>query len=159
MPEISEAYVGQLMAVGFNFAPRGWAFCDGAVVSIAQNDALFSLLGTTYGGDGSTTFALPDLRGRASVHPGNGPGLTSLTWGQRGGAEQHSLTTTALPSGVGPATNARATAHSPTGTSTLGRGNRFVPGSTGGGQPVTHRDPYLGIHHCIALFGIYPSRN
>jgi microcystin-dependent protein len=84
-----EPFIGEIMMVGFGFAPRGWALCDGQMLPIAQNTALFSLLGTTYGGDGRTTFALPDLRGRVPVHVGSGPGLTTKTWGQRGGLEQH----------------------------------------------------------------------
>jgi microcystin-dependent protein len=82
-----EPFLGQLMIVGFNYAPRGWALCDGQLLPIAQNTALFSLLGTTFGGDGRTTFALPELRGRVSAHPGNGPGLPAMQWGQRGGSD------------------------------------------------------------------------
>jgi microcystin-dependent protein len=81
--------LGEIMMVGFNFAPRGWAFCDGQLLAISSNTALFSLLGTTYGGDGRTTFALPDLRGRVPLHKGNGPGLSSRTLGERGGVETH----------------------------------------------------------------------
>ena len=85
----ADPFLGEIMMVGFNFAPRGWATCDGQLLPIAQNSALFSLLGTTYGGDGRTTFGLPDLRGRVPVHPGSGPGLTPRTLGQRGGVETH----------------------------------------------------------------------
>ena len=84
-----DPFIGEIMQVGFNFAPRGWAFCDGQILAISQHTALFSLLGTTYGGDGRTTFALPDLRGRVSLHPGTGPGLTPRSWGQKAGAESH----------------------------------------------------------------------
>lgn len=93
----SEPFIGQIMCAGFNFTPRGWARLDGQLLPIAQNQALFSLLGTTYGGDGRTTFALPDMRGRALVHDGNGPGLTPRTLGERGGAETHTLTPSQMP--------------------------------------------------------------
>ena len=85
-----EPFIGEIMQVGFNFAPRGWALCDGQLLSISSNSALFSLLGTTYGGDGRTTFGLPDLRGRVSLHPGTGPGLSTRRLGERAGAEDHS---------------------------------------------------------------------
>lgn len=92
-----EPFIGQIQTFGFNFPPRGWAFCDGQIISIAQNTALFSLLGTTYGGNGQTTFALPDLRGRSVVHPGNGPGLTPISWGERAGSESMTLTINNMP--------------------------------------------------------------
>ena len=85
----AEPFLGEIMQVGFNFAPRGWAHCNGQILPIAQNSALFSLLGTTYGGDGETTFGLPDLRGRVSLHPGTGPGLSPRSWGARDGDEVH----------------------------------------------------------------------
>ena len=85
----SDPFIGEIRMVGFNFAPRGWAFCDGQLLSIAQNTALFSLLGTSFGGDGRTTFALPDLRGRVAIHPGTGPGLSPYQLGQKGGSEKH----------------------------------------------------------------------
>lgn len=93
-----EPFLGQIQPYGFNFAPRGWATCDGQLLSIAANQALFSLLGTTYGGDGRTTFGLPDLRGRSIVHVGTGPGLSTIRWGQRGGVENVYLTNTHMPS-------------------------------------------------------------
>ncbi|WP_299312416.1 tail fiber protein [uncultured Aquimarina sp.] len=93
-----EPFVGQIMAVGFNFAPRGWALCDGQLLPISQNSALFSLLGTIYGGDGRTTFALPDLRGRVSIHQGGGPGLSNRRIGQKGGEETHTLNVPEMPS-------------------------------------------------------------
>lgn len=92
-----EDYLGSIKAFGFNFAPRGWAFCDGQLLAIASNTALFSLLGTTYGGDGRTTFALPDLRGRSIVHPGTGPGFSTIRWGQVGGLERTTLTMLEMP--------------------------------------------------------------
>ncbi|WP_297334369.1 tail fiber protein [Flavobacterium sp.] len=92
-----DEYLGAIKAFGFNFAPRGWAFCDGQLMSIAANTALFSLLGTTYGGDGRTTFGLPDLRGRSIVHPGTGPGFSTIRWGQMGGYETETLTVLNMP--------------------------------------------------------------
>jgi microcystin-dependent protein len=92
-----EPYIGQIQPYAFGFTPRGWAFCDGQLMSIAQNTALFSLIGTTYGGNGQTTFALPDLRGRSIVHPGSGPGLSNITWGEVGGVESMTLTQGNMP--------------------------------------------------------------
>lgn len=92
-----EPFIGEIIQFGGNFAPRGWAFCNGQLLPISQNTALFSILGTIYGGDGRTSFALPDLRGRSAVHPGTGPGLSTIRLGQRGGAEYHTLTTLEMP--------------------------------------------------------------
>lgn len=92
-----EEYIGTLMPFGFNYPPHGWAFCDGQLLSIASNQSLFSLLGTTFGGDGQTTFGLPNLMGRSMVHCGTGPGLSTIDWGQRGGGEMVTLTTDNLP--------------------------------------------------------------
>lgn len=92
-----DPFIGQIMAVGFNFAPRGWALCDGQLLTISENVVLFSLLGTTYGGDGRTTFALPDLRGRVAIHAGNGPGLSSYNLGNKGGAENLTLMQSQMP--------------------------------------------------------------
>ena len=100
----SEPFLGQIETFGFNFPPRGWSFCDGQLLQISQFSALFSLLGTTYGGDGRTSFGLPDLRGRAAVHVGNGPGLSDIRWGQKGGAENHTLTQGQMPSHIHAAT-------------------------------------------------------
>ncbi|MNK07503.1 Phage Tail Collar Domain protein [compost metagenome] len=94
---MTEPFIGQIQTFGFGFPPRGWAFCDGQIMSIAQNTALFSLIGTTFGGNGQTTFSLPDLRGRSAIHPGSGPGLSNISWGQVGGAESVTLITTNLP--------------------------------------------------------------
>lgn len=170
-------FLGQLMAVGFNFAPRGWSFCDGQVLPIAQNTALFSLLGTTFGGDGRTTFALPDLRSRYPRHVGTGPGLDVVTWGERGGTNQRTLVTANLPSHnhtIGANTGA-ATTSSPTNAymataedqnrnginlySTTQAGNMASTGNTGSNTAVDILDPYLGIYWCIALTGTFPSRN
>ena len=93
-----EEYLGTIKTFGFNFAPRGWSLCDGQLLAIASNTALFSLLGTTYGGDGRTTFGLPDLRGRSIVHPGTGPGFSTIRWGQVGGSESNQITIAEMPS-------------------------------------------------------------
>ncbi|MGJ8678059.1 MAG: phage tail protein [Akkermansiaceae bacterium] len=98
-------FIAQIMMFGGNFAPRGWAFCDGQLLAISSNTALFSLIGTYYGGDGRTTFALPDLRGRVPIHPGNGPGLSSYQIGQKGGGESKILTGSNIPSHTHPATS------------------------------------------------------
>ncbi len=95
---MSDPFIGQIQTFGFNFAPRGWARCDGQLLPISSNSALFSLLGTTYGGDGRTTFGLPDLRGRAALHQGQGPGLSNRNLGQRAGAENTTLTVNQMPS-------------------------------------------------------------
>lgn len=172
----SEPYIGQMMATGATFCPRGWAQADGQIMSIAQNTALFSLLGTTYGGNGQTTFALPDLRGRSAIHQGTGPGLSNYVEGQVGGRESFTLTIDQMPAhnhGV-QATNATADKGGPDGRY-LGGGvgnddtyhdgppNKIMaPGMiqiAGGNQPVNQRGPYLTLMWCIALVGIFPSRN
>ena len=94
---MSEPFVGEIRMFAGNFAPRNWAFCDGQLLSISQNDALFSLFGTIYGGDGRTTFGLPDLRGRTAVHPGTGPGLSNRRWGEKGGTETTTMTINQMP--------------------------------------------------------------
>ncbi len=165
-------FLGELKLAGFNFPPRGWAFCNGQLLPIAQNTALFSLLGTTYGGNGQTTFALPDLRGRVPVHIGS-----SVTLGEQGGVENVTLTTSQLPShshtlagssdlanasapgGALPAAKPRGgiNRYSPPGSNTV-----MAPGSvaaTGGGQPHNNMQPYLVLSWLIALEGIFPSRN
>jgi len=170
---MSEPFLGEIRIFGFNFAPRGWAFCNGAILAISQNTALFSLLGTTYGGDGETTFALPDLRGRNPIHVGSGPGLTTVSWGQKGGAESTTLNANNLPShthavnaspGEGETGNpanaypsmTTEDVYSSTAGTTMNAG---VIGNSGNNQSVPTRDPFLGVHHCIALTGIFPSRN
>nr|WP_245228645.1 tail fiber protein [Pontixanthobacter sp. CEM42] len=170
------------MTVGFNFCPRGWGEANGSLQAISSNSALFSLLGTTYGGDGRTTFALPDLRGRSSIGVGTGPGLSSIQWGQRGGSETMVLTNANLPahnhtgnlhaentanSNTGNPANAavaRSTLQIYSNTTAPNAAVTFAPGTvttnnTGGGQSFPLRDPYLGMYKCVALFGIYPSRN
>lgn len=170
-PFISEIFMG-----GLNFAPRGYALCQGQIMSIAQNTALFSLLGTTYGGNGQTTFALPDLRGRVPMGQGQGPGLTSRTLGEVGGAENVTLLTTQIPShnhqfnAVSDAgdTSAPSGAYlANTGaldkeyktSGTIVQMNPSSVGATGGSQPHSNIQPYLVLNFYIATEGIFPSRN
>lgn len=178
-----EQFLGQIIMVGFNFAPRGWAFCDGRLLPISQNAALFSLLGTTYGGDGRTTFALPDLRGRTAVGMGQGPGLSQKVQGEMSGAENVTLLHTQMPAHAHSlmASTADGTTNEPTNAviaankvpidrSNVVDGNAFVQsspttvmnpqsiGAAGGNQPHSNMQPYLAVNYVIALEGIYPSR-
>lgn len=169
---MADPFLGEITLFAGNFAPRGWAFCDGSLLSIAQNTALFSLLGTIYGGNGQTTFALPDLRGRAPIHAGRGPGLSDRSQGETGGTEQNILTIQQMPS-HGHSLNSKEEANSDnaSGTFIAGTGaNSFgttadkqmspaAVGSVGGNQPINNMQPYLAINFIIALEGIYPSRN
>lgn len=168
-------FIGQITMFGGNFAPRGWAFCDGQLLSIAQNTALFSLLGTTYGGNGQTTFALPDLRSRTPVHPGTGPGLPPVALGQQGGLASNVLTVNNLPAHshsigcrdglgdqVGPGGNVVAKpARADVGEEFAAAANASMAptGNTGGGVPFDNYSPYTAVNFIIALQGIYPSRN
>lgn len=174
---MSTPFLAQVMLFAGNFAPRGWAFCNGQILSIAQNTALFSLLGTTYGGNGQTTFALPDLRGRAPISPGQGPGLSPIVLGQVGGTETVTLITNQIPAHNHPVLADPNTAGeaSPAGniwaaeavgaTAVYSTGTPTAPmkagaiGLTGGSQPHDNRSPYLGLNYIIALEGIYPPRN
>ena len=168
---MSEPFIGEIRMVGFNFAPRSWAFCDGQILSISQNTALFSLLGTTYGGDGRTTFALPDLRGRVPLHPGNGPGLSSYTLGQKSGVETVNLTQNQIPAhshfplcssddpNSGSPTSGYSAAVGTPIYSTSQNGNMGATSSVGGSQAHENRQPYLAINFCIALQGLFPSRS
>ncbi|MGO1073262.1 phage tail protein [Lysobacter sp. CA199] len=176
---MTEVFVGQIITVGFSFAPKGFALCNGQILSIAQNQALFSLLGTTYGGNGTTTFALPNLQSRtpvefgASSDPGWSP--TPYQLGETGGVENVTLLTPQLPvhnhnlCGVTAATTGRNPTNNFYGTTSTAiyaaTGQTQVPlapatiGSTGGTLPHPNLQPYLVINFCIALQGIYPSRN
>lgn len=171
---MSEPFVGEVRMFAGNFAPRGWAFCDGQLLAVSQNDALFSLLGTIYGGDGRTTFGLPDLRGRIPIHAGTGPGLSPRRLGAKGGSEAETLTVNQLPSHThtwrattavaqnrSPETNALASPTADIYTQTLSpatnlRIDTVTP--VGGSRSHSNLMPYLCINYIIALFGIYPSR-
>ena len=174
---MADPFLGEIRMFSGNFAPRGWAFCDGQLLAIAQDSALFSILGTTYGGDGRTTFGLPDLRGRSPVHKGTGPGLANVALGEKGGAETTTLALNQIPSHTH-TINARsdaATQAVPT-NHLLARGadaqggiiGNFTDetpdvtmapnmvGTAGGGQAVDNRSPYLGLNFIIAIAGGFP---
>ena len=172
---MSNPFLGEIRLFPYNFAPRGWAFCAGQILPIAQNTALFSLLGTTYGGNGVTTFALPDLRGRVAISSGQGPGLSDYLLGQIGGVESITLNSTQLPahahpfappcntddpSAGSPKNNFPASVGNPiyatTSNAAMGAG---TTGLSGSGQPFPILQPYLTLNYCIALNGIFPSRN
>jgi len=179
-----EPMIGEIRIFAGNFAPRNWAFCDGQLLAISQNQALFSILGTTYGGDGRTTFALPDLRGRAPIGPGNGPGLSTYTLGERGGVETVTLTTNQIPShnhlaqvSVSVGANTESATSGEAANSTLGEAGANVYnnkpadeklggvnasatiGNTGGNQSHENRQPYLAVYYIIAIQGVFPSRS
>ncbi|CAN5528847.1 hypothetical protein BH23BAC4_BH23BAC4_03010 [soil metagenome] len=157
----SEPYVGEIVMYGFNFPPRGWAHCNGQLLEIAQNTALFSLLGTTYGGDGQYNFALPDLRGRVPLHPGQGPGLSNRSQGEAAGQESVTLTTSQLPAHTHglPEVQVRGTGTPAVGVTTGGGLGTAATAPVGGAQPHNNMPPYLGVFYSIALQGIYPSRD
>ncbi len=180
-----EPYIGGIVLFAGTFAPRGWAFCNGQLLAISQNSALFAILGTTYGGNGVTTFALPDLRGRVPVSQGQGPGLSNYTLGEQTGTETVTLLTTQMPAhnhtlqltaqvqvaSGNPTTEEAADAFlTTTGApfyASSAAGNDHLGGVTaagtsgisGGSQPFDNRSPYLGLNYIIALQGIFPSRN
>lgn len=172
---MSEPYVGEIRMFAGNFAPRGWAFCDGQLLAVSQNDALFSLLGTIYGGDGRTTFGLPDLRGRIPIHAGHGPGLSERRLGAKGGEEKVTLTVNQMPSHTHPlqasTTIAEETAPQDNVTAQPNAVNLYFATSptapmasdaitnVGGSRSHTSEQPYLCVHFIIALVGIYPSRH
>lgn len=171
---MSEPYVGEIRMFAGNFAPRGWAFCDGQLLAVSQNDTLFSLFGTIYGGDGRTTFGLPDLRGRVPVHYGNGPGLSNRSIGAKGGTERVTLTaneaaahshafsaSTSAASDTSPAGNVPATSGSSNiyGSNVGTAMSAGAIGNTGNSQSHDNLMPTQCIHFIVALFGIYPSRH
>lgn len=175
---MASPFIGQIILVPYNFAPRGFAFCQGQIMSIAQNTALFSLLGTTYGGNGQTTFALPDLRGRVPMGTGQGPGLPNYTLGELAGEVAHTLNTGELPAhqhtlpcSAEDATHGSPQNRYPATPNVAGSGgavNAYAPASNatmgamsivGGSQPHNNLQPYLVLNYCIALEGIFPSRN
>ena len=175
----SEPLIGQLTLFGYDWCPRNWARADGQLLAISQNTALFSLYGTTYGGDGRTTFALPHLRGRVPIHDGRGPGLTNYNLGQVGGVETVTLVTPQIPahshSGHIVGSNVTADKSSTNGTvlartltsptyavttpDTAMANGTVQTDSTGGSQPHENRMPYLAMNWCVALYGVFPSRN
>jgi microcystin-dependent protein len=170
---MSSPFIGEIRLFGGNFAPVGWAFCDGSLIPISENSAMFQLIGTTYGGDGQSTFALPDLRGRLPMHMGTGAGLSPRTIGEQGGVETVTLNTNQIP----------VHSHAPLAVS--GNGNQATPqngvwagaanslyspnapslalnatlgGSAGGNQPHENHMPFLAVSFIISLFGIFPSQ-
>jgi microcystin-dependent protein len=165
---MSEPFLSEVKIVSFNFAPRGWAFCNGQLLPINQNQALFSLLGTTYGGNGQTTFALPNLQGRIPIHFGNGH-----TLGEAGGAESHTLITSEMPAHTHTFSASNATPNQGTPAGNMWASNSGAYSSaqpdaimnpasisnTGGSQPHTNVQPYLVLNFIIALQGIFPSQN
>jgi microcystin-dependent protein len=170
-----DPYLGEIMLFAGSYAPRGWAPCNGQLLPINQNQGLFSLLGTYYGGNGQTTFALPDLRGRAPIHVGQGPGLTDRTLGEQGGEETHLLTveempahthlasaysgngTSASPAGLLPARDPSGTPHYGAGADvTLSPG---AIGVTGGNQAHNNMQPFLALTFCICVQGVFPQQS
>jgi len=168
-----DPYVGQLLLVPYNFAPVGWAFCQGQLMSITDNDVLFALIGTTYGGDGQQTFALPDLRGRTPIAQGQGPGTGNFVIGQLGGVEQVTLTNNQVPLHNHALSCAAVLGDSEhVNNSLLGDGQTVysdTPGSAamgagtvssiGGGQPHENLQPGLTLNWIISLFGVFPTQN
>lgn len=184
---MSDPFLGEIRIVSFNFAPVGWAFCNGQILSISPNTALFSLLGTTYGGNGVQTFALPNLQSRVPIGAGQGTGLSYIAQGEMSGVESVSILSSNMPihtHSLNASTGAAADTNVPTGSSLLGQGyyvasqrgvsttvNTYSSGTAnvslspnsistaGGNTPLPIRNPYLGMYYIIALQGIYPSRN
>lgn len=168
---MSDPFLGEIRLVGFNFAPTGWALCNGQIMSIAQNAALFALLGTMYGGNGMTTFALPDLRGRVAIHNGQGPATSNYIQGQAAGAETTTLLGSNLPPHTHPgmfASTAQTTDRPSAGMAPAPGGSFGPPDSgvalaatqvTGSGIPFNNVQPYLTLNYVISLVGIFPSRS
>ncbi|WNJ17017.1 tail fiber protein [Pontibacter sp. G13] len=172
-----EPFIGEIRLFAGNFAPRGWAFCNGSLIAVSSNTALFSILGTTYGGDGRTDFALPDLRGRVPIQQGQGAGLSYYGLGQRGGSPRAYLSVAQIPAHSHPVAQK---AYDKPGTS-ADPSNRYLAnsvgfdreyadeantsmalnmtGNTGGSQPISLQQPYLALNFIIALVGLYPSRS
>jgi len=169
-----DPFVAEIRIFPFNFAPKGWAFCDGQILPLSQNTALFSLLGTTYGGDGKSNFALPNMQGNAPMHPGQGPGLSLHDLGETGGSDTVSLLESEIPSHSHAWTVSAADAltGSPVGqlfgggvgigmyttTLTLTQLSDNAVAPAGGDQPHNNMQPYLTLNFCIALQGVYPPR-
>jgi len=171
---MADPFVAEIRIFPFNFAPKGWAWCDGQLMPLSQNTALFSLLGTTYGGDGKSTFALPDLQGRAPMHPGQGPGLSLHDLGETGGSETVTLLESEIPahSHAISVSQADGLGSSPAGeqfSTGIGIGMYAAPGAivqlnpsatapAGGDQPHNNLQPYLTFYFNIALQGVFPPR-
>jgi microcystin-dependent protein len=171
-----DPFVAEIRIFPFNFAPKGWAFCDGQILPLSQNTALFSLLGTTYGGDGKSNFALPNMQGNVPMHPGQGPGLSLHDLGEIGGSETVTLLESEIPNHVHALRGDRNVSETPDpAANTLGRGSsinayqnnvsqNLVPMAAealvpaGGDQPHNNMQPYLTLSFCIALQGVYPPR-
>ncbi len=173
---MAEPFIGEIRMFAGNFAPRGWAFCDGQLLSISQNEALFSLFGTVYGGDGRTTFGLPEARGRVAIHVGQGPGLSPRPLGQKGGVETVTVNENQLPSHSHEPLKATSDGASQASANDRMLANTNVDvyrlaapavalatataiSETGGGGSHNNLQPFLGINCIVALFGIFPSRN
>lgn len=172
---MSNPYIGEIRMFGGTFAPLGWEFCNGQLLQISENDTLFTLIGTTYGGDGESTFALPDLQGRLPIHQGPGPGLTSRQLGETGGAEEVTLTLQQIPSHTHPLSGSRASGSQPNlAGAQLASSGQLRPyvaadpdvnlaaqsvAGTGGSQPHTNMQPYLCVSFIISLFGVFPQPN
>ena len=173
---MSEPFIAEIRIFAGNFAPRSWAFCDGQLLPVSQNTALFSLIGTTYGGDGRTTTALPNLQGRAPMHPGRGPGLTSRRLGEKLGVETVTLSEAQIPSHTHTqrASSSQGTTTVPSSTTSFASSIKetYAPSSsattdlassaissTGGSQAHTNVQPFLAMNFIIALQGLYPSRS
>ena len=172
-----DPFVAEIRIFPFNFAPKGWAFCDGQILPLSQNTALFSLLGTTYGGDGKSNFALPDMQGNAPMHPGQGPGLSLHDLGETGGSDTVSLLESEIPShshalmaenlpattgtpgpGNGLARAAHANAYQSDTTTNIVQMSDNTVAPAGGDQPHNNLQPYLTLNFCIALQGVFPPR-
>jgi microcystin-dependent protein len=170
---MGQPFVGEIRMFGGNFAPAGWEFCNGQMLPISENDVLFQLIGTIYGGDGQSTFALPNLQGRVPVHQGQGPGLQNYTIGEQAGVESVTVTTQQIPVHNHPwlASTGPGTSNTPennvlasppvaklyrVGSPSDPMSPNIVQGS-GGTQPHDNLQPYLGVNYIISLFGIYPS--
>lgn len=174
---MSEPYIGEIRMFGGNFAPRNWAFCDGSLLSTSEYDALFSLLGSTYGGDGRTTFGLPDLRGRIPIHQGSGPGLTTRNHGAKGGTESITLASNQIPghphtweASTTTADQTTASGHILGSTTSVDifeqnlnnpvqMSDQAIAEHSGSGSTHPNLMPYQVVNFIIALIGLYPSRN
>jgi microcystin-dependent protein len=173
---MADPFVAEIRIFPFNFAPKGWAFCNGQLLPLSQNTALFSLLGTTYGGDGKSTFALPDLQGRAAMHPGQGPGLSLHDLGETGGSETVTLLESEIPfhthtmrahdldlgdlNAPDPsrsmAKSTNTSAYGPA-TNLVGMAPQALP-PAGGDLPHNNMQPYLTLNFCLAMQGVFPPR-